>query len=109
MDAPRHITYLEDDSFFLALDQFVREGVPIVVTVPSRPPEGSKLYQRLYFCPAPVDPRDPSAQSKLGSARMFARVSRFVFTRLFKKPNYRGYSAEVFSKLDPMEVHLNPI
>jgi hypothetical protein len=50
MVAASQITYVEEDAFFFALDQLVKEGGPIVITVPSKPPEGSLLYQRLYFC-----------------------------------------------------------
>ena len=84
MDTPRSITHFETDSFFFALDQLIREQVPVVITVPVKPPSGSGLYKRLQFCQSLIDAKDPSYSSKLGSARFFAKLSKFVFHKASK-------------------------
>ena len=109
MDTPRSITHFETDSFFFALDQLIREQVPVVITVPVKPPSGSGLYKRLQFCQSLIDTKDPSCSSKLGSARFFAKLSKFVFTKLLNRPNYRGYFAKVHSESEPLEIHLIPL
>lgn len=109
MTPERRITYYENDEFFMTLDQFIRDRLPLMITVPSKPPENSKLYKRLRICMAPVSIEEARTDRSLQSGRMLSQMFAKLWATLFNRPNYYMYFAKVHSDREPLEVELTPL
>lgn len=105
----RRITYFESDEFFMTLDQLIRDRLHLIVTVPSKPPENSKLYKRLRICMAPVSIDEAQTDRNLQSGRMLSQLLAKFWANLFNRPNYYAYFAKIHSDREPLEVELTPL